>query len=109
MVIKLENKNKCSKTTLPSPFAIMTPRTCVLEVWLLHNDSLALRLLGMWLQLWSGCLHDVYTVCASTRESACSGANACPDYAGIIVGRWRKLSLKVRVLWLIRSSLYHFN
>lgn len=103
MVIKLENKNKCSKTTLPSPFAIMTLCTCMLKVWLLHNDSLAL-VGGI-----AGCLDDVDTVCAYTRESACSCANACPDYAGIIVGRRRKLSLKVRVLWLIRSSLYHFN
>lgn len=55
------------------------------------------------------CLDDVYTVCAYTHGSACSCVNVCPDYAGIIVGRWRKLSLKVRVVWLISSSLYHFN
>lgn len=57
----------------------------------------------------AGSLDDGYTVCAFTRESECSCVNVCPDYAGIIVGRWRKLSLKVRVVWLIRSSLYRFN
>lgn len=54
-------------------------------------------------------LDDVYTAYACTRESTCSCVNVCPDYAGIIVGRWGKLSLKVRVVWLIRSRLYRFN
>lgn len=86
---------------MPFPPAIMTRCMCVLKVLLLHNDSLALRLVGMWLALWSG----VYRMCLH----ACSCVNVCPDYAGLIVGRWRKLSLKVRVVWLIRSSLYRFN
>lgn len=48
------------------------------------------------------CLNDVY-VCVYIHECV------CPDYAGIIVRRWGKRSLKVRVVWLISSSLYHFN
>lgn len=41
---------------LPPPFVIMTlcMCVCVLKVLLLHNDSLALRLVGMWLEVWSG-------------------------------------------------------
>lgn len=57
----------------------------------------------------AGSLDDGYTVWAYTHGDACSCVSVCPDYAGIIVGRWRKLSLKVRVVWLISSSLYHFN
>lgn len=53
-----------------------------------------------------GCLDDVYA-CVYIHE--CVRAYACPDYAGIIAGRWGKQSLKVRVVWLISSSLYHFN
>lgn len=53
-----------------------------------------------------GCLDNVY-VCVHTRVNVY--VHACPDYAGIIVGRWGKQSLKVRVVWLISSSLYHFN
>lgn len=57
----------------------------------------------------AGSLDGVDTVYAHTHERVRPCVNACPDYAGIIAGRWRKLSLKVRVVWLISSSLYHFN
>lgn len=91
----------------------MTLCMCMLEVLLLHTDSLSSEAAGNVAATLAGaiagCLDDVCTVCAYTRESACSCVNVCPDYAGIIVGRWRKLSLKVRVVWLIRASLHRFN
>lgn len=52
-----------------------------------------------------GCLSDVH--CMYTHRCVC--VHVRPDYAGIIVGRWEKQSLKVRVVWLISSSLYDFN
>lgn len=50
---------------------------------------------------------SIMSMCAYIHESVC--AQVYPDYAGIIVERWRNQSLKVRVVWLISSSLYHFN
>lgn len=84
---------------------------CMLRLLLLHGDSLALGLVGMWLGLWLGVLWAVSMMCmrACIHTHECVRAYACPDYAGIIVGRWGKQSLKVRVVWLISSSLYHFN
>lgn len=84
---------------------------CMLKLLLHHSDSLAARLVGMWLELWLGLLQAVLMmcICAYTHRSVCLCVNVCPDYAGIIVGRWGKLSLKVRVVWLISASLYHFN
>lgn len=71
---------------------------------------MTLRLVGTWLQHWSGVsqaalmMRGLYVPTHMRMH-----VRVCPDYAGIIVGRWRKLSLKVRVVWLISSSLYHFN
>lgn len=80
---------------------------------LLRGDSLALGLVGMWPGLWAGVLWAVsmMCICVYIHECVCVCVcgHPCPDYAGIIVGRWGKQSLKVRVVWLISSSLYHFN
>lgn len=80
---------------------------------LLRGDSLPLGLMGTWLGLRSGVLRAVSMMCMCVYIQCvyiqCVCGHACPDYAGIIVGRWGKRSLKVRVVWLISSSLYHFN
>lgn len=42
---------------------LMTLCMWMLKVLLLHNDSLALRLLAMWLELWSGVSWPTLTMC----------------------------------------------
>lgn len=100
----LEYKN-CIQDSIAAPCdnVSMYAKTVVGAAWWFTGYAIGRNVAGIPL----GCLNDV--CCVYTYRCVCVCVHVCPDYAGIIVGRWEKQSLKVRVVWLISSSLYDFN